>query len=30
MMIMEEEVIRYILEDMKFYFNMENVFEKEV
>lgn len=29
-MITEEEVIRYILEDMKSHFNTENVFEKEV
>ena len=27
-MITEEEVIRYILEDMKSHFNTENVFEK--
>lgn len=29
-MITEEEVIGYILEDMRFHFNTENVFEKEV
>ncbi|BCB36740.1 flagellar biosynthesis regulator FlhF [Bacillus cereus] len=29
-MITEEEVIEYILEDMRSYFNTENVFEKEV
>ena len=28
-MITEEEVIRYILEDMKSHFNTENVFEKK-
>ncbi len=29
-MITEEEVIEYILEDMRSHFNTENVFEKEV
>ena len=29
-MITEEEVIKYILEDMSSHFNTENVFEKEV
>ena len=29
-MITEEEVIKYILEDMRSHFNTENVFEKEV